>query len=85
MLANLCVVSKIKIWHSTIICAVFTANAVVTGEVNCYNFIVRFRSLPRFAETIGQEYVVQRNYPVVALKFFPVVKNVPIDVSAHAR
>jgi len=27
-----------------------TADAVATSEVNCYNFVVRLRSLPRFAE-----------------------------------
>ena len=34
-----------------------TADAVATGEVSCYNCIVRLRSLPRFTETIGQGYV----------------------------
>ncbi|KAK2183576.1 hypothetical protein NP493_304g03007 [Ridgeia piscesae] len=36
------------------ISAVPTANAVVTGEVIWYNFIVPLRSPPRFAETISQ-------------------------------
>ena len=35
------------------ICAVSTADAIATGEVNCYNCIVRCR---RFTETIGQGY-----------------------------
>ena len=35
------------------ICAVPTVDAVATGEDNCYNCIVRFHSLRRFAETIG--------------------------------
>jgi len=33
-------------------CAVSTADAVATGEANCYNFIVRFRPLAPFVETI---------------------------------
>ena len=36
--------------------AVPTAEAVATAEVKCYNFIVRLRSLPRYAETISQGY-----------------------------
>jgi len=30
------------------------SDAVATGEVNCYNCLVRFRSLPSFADTICQ-------------------------------
>ena len=36
--------------------AVPTADAVATGEVNCINYVVELRSLPRFAETISQGY-----------------------------
>ena len=32
--------------------AVLTADAVVTGEVSCCNFIVQLHSLPQFAELI---------------------------------
>ena len=35
------------------ICAVLTADAVATGEVNFYNFIVQLRSLPQFVATIS--------------------------------
>ena len=38
-----------------------TADAVATGEVNCYNFIAGLRPLPRFAETISQGYTSQHN------------------------
>jgi len=38
------------------ICAVFMGDTVVTGKVNCYNFIVPLRSFPRFAGTINQGY-----------------------------
>ena len=38
------------------ICAVPTADAVATGEVNRNHFIVPLRSLPRFAETTSQGY-----------------------------
>ena len=41
-------------WAS--VCAVPTVDAVATDEVNCYNCIVRLRSLPRFAETHSQGY-----------------------------
>ena len=34
--------------------ATCAADTVDTGEVNCYHFTVRLRSLPRFAETISQ-------------------------------
>ena len=45
--------------------AALTADAIATGKVNCYNFIVRLRSLPslpRFVETISRGYcsAVQR-------------------------
>ena len=39
------------------ICAVPTADAVVTGKVNCYNCIVRFSSVPSFIEAISQGYI----------------------------
>ena len=44
------------------ICAVPTDDAVAIGIVNSYTFIVRLRSLPRFAETIRGR-VAQRNAP----------------------
>ena len=45
------------------VCTVPTADTVETGEVNCYNFIVRRHSLPQFVETISQGYVAQCNDP----------------------
>ena len=42
--------------HWVGICAVLTADAVATGEVNCCNCIVRLHSLPSFTETIRQGY-----------------------------
>ena len=45
-------------------CAVPAADAVATGEINCYNFIVRFRSLPRFEGTISQGYGSAAQRPV---------------------
>ena len=44
--------------------AVHTADAVATGEVNCYNVIVRLRSLPRFAETTRQGYCSAEQRPL---------------------
>ena len=41
------------------ICAVPTADAVVTGEVSCYNCIVRLRSVPNCREAISQGNVAQ--------------------------
>ena len=41
-----------------VIRAVLTADAVVTGEVNCYNLITRLRLLPWFAETINYQIYV---------------------------
>ena len=38
------------------ICAVLIAGAVANGEYICYNFIVRLRSFPRFAETSSHGY-----------------------------
>ena len=38
------------------ICAVPMTDAIATGEVNCYNCIVRCRSIRRFTETISQGY-----------------------------
>ena len=44
----------LQIWSG--ICIVPTAEAVATGEVNCYNFTVGIRSLPQIAEMISQGY-----------------------------
>ena len=46
------------------ICAVLTADAVVTGEVKCYNFVVQLCSLLRFAETISQGYCSAAQWPL---------------------
>ena len=39
------------------ICAVAKVDAVATGEVNCYNCIVRLGSVPSFTEAISQGYI----------------------------
>ena len=36
------------------ICVATQADAVTNGDVNCYNCVVRLRSLPRFTETLGE-------------------------------
>jgi len=46
------------------ICAVHTADAVATGEVNCNNITVRLRSLPRLAEAIIQGYCSAAQRPL---------------------
>ena len=38
------------------ICAVPTADAIATGEVNCSNCILQLHTLPWFAEAISQVY-----------------------------
>jgi len=46
------------------ICAVPTADAVAIGEVNWYTFLIRLRSLARFAETISQGYCSSAQWPL---------------------
>jgi len=48
--------SCIRVQIGAGICAVLTADAIATGEVNCHSFIVRLHSLPWFAETISHGY-----------------------------
>ena len=42
----------------------FTADAVATGEVSCYEVIVRLRSFLRYAETISQGYSSAEQQPL---------------------
>ena len=46
------------------ICTVPMANAIATGKVCCYNFIVHLHSLPQFVESISQGYCSAALWPL---------------------
>ena len=45
---------------------VLTADAVASGEVSGYNFVLRHCSFPRFADAISQGYIAQLSDPWLA-------------------
>ena len=47
-------VSVFKLCQVFVLFPVPTADTVAAGKVNCYNYIVRFHSIPSFREMIGQ-------------------------------
>ena len=58
--------SSIRLQIGTGTCAVRTADAVATGDVNCHDFISRLCLLPWFAETISQGYCSAAQTPLAS-------------------
>ena len=62
------------------ICAVPTADAVATGEINCYYFIVRLRSFSWFADMVSQGYcnTAQRSLACEGVSHFFYITFIPL-------